>query len=515
MDRRVARQRRSTRLVHRRGCYLAVVHRALRQSRGSARGRPQQGAGLGVARHAPERLGQALEGAAQRQRFLDPARRGPASRQCRAGRSRRSHALRRRGDRRRRVRGRIGHHRGIRPRHPRIRRRFFRGHRRHARTFRLDRRALHGRSGRDLPRSHDRHGRKREAAQDAERDRARDPARRADARVPARHRHAAAVFALQREGRQCRRAGLDHRAGRAAGLPDSDHDRRAAVGHRRGGHEPHARRECPRDVGARGRGGGRRRRPAARQDGHDYARQSAGEHLRAGARRDSARSRRRGAARLARGRDAGGTQRRRTRENGVRLPRTQHRRAGGDLRAVFRDHPHERRQRRRAADPQGRRRRDQASRAGTRRRVSRRSRACSRGRRAPRQHPAGRRRWRPRARRDRVEGRRQGRDQGAFRRVAAHGDQDGDDHRRQPPHRRRDRRRGRRRRLPRRGDTGSEARADSAPSGGGPPGRDDGRRHQRRARRSRRPTSPSRWEPARRPPRKPGTWSTSTATRPS
>ena len=86
--------------------------------------------------------------------------------------------------------------------------------------------------------------------------------------------------------------------------------------------------------------------------------------------------------------------------------------------------------------------------------------ARGRGRRAPRQHAARRRRGRPRARRDRAEGHRQGRHQGALRRAAPHGHQDRDDHRRQPAHRGRDRRRGRRRRLPRRGDAGSEARAD-------------------------------------------------------
>ena len=44
----------------------------------------------------------------------------------------------------------------------------------------------------------------REAAEDAERDRPDDPARRDDARVPARDRHAAALLALQRRGREGR-----------------------------------------------------------------------------------------------------------------------------------------------------------------------------------------------------------------------------------------------------------------------------------------------------------------------
>ena len=95
------------------------------------------------------------------------------------------------------------------------------GDRRHARAVRLDRRARHGQPGRDLPRPHDRHGRRRQAPEDAERDRADHPAGRADAGVPVRDRDAAAVLALQRRGGQARHADHDHRADRAAGVPDS------------------------------------------------------------------------------------------------------------------------------------------------------------------------------------------------------------------------------------------------------------------------------------------------------
>ena len=70
-----------------------------------------------------------------------------------------------------------------------------------------------------------------------------------------------------------------------------------------------------------------------------------------------------------------------------------------------------------------------------------------------------------RARRDRAQGHRQGRHQGALRRAAPHGHQDRDDHRRQPAHRRGDRRRGGRRRLPRRGHARSQAEADPRVSG--------------------------------------------------
>ena len=112
----------------------------------------------------------------------------------------------------------------------------------------------------------------------------------------------------------------------------------------------------------------------------------------------------------------------------------------------------------------------------------RRARADDRGRGAPRQHAAGRQRRRACARRGRAQGHRQGRHQGALRRAAPHGHQDGDDHRRQPAHRRGDRRRGRRRRLPRRGHARGQAEADPRVPGRRPPGGDDRRRHQRRAR---------------------------------
>ena len=83
--------------------------------------------------------------------------------------------------------------------------------------------------------------------------------------------------------------------------------------------------------------------------------------------------------------------------------------------------------------------------------------------------------------RDRAQGHRQGRHQGALRRAAPHGHQDHDDHRRQQAHGGGDRRRGRRRRLPRRGHAGSQAQADPRVPGRGPAGGDDRRRHQRRA----------------------------------
>ena len=67
-----------------------------------------------------------------------------------------------------------------------------RGHRRHHGAVRPDRREDHLQAGRDLHRPDDRPGRGRQAAEDAERDRAEHPARRADDHLHARGDHAAA-----------------------------------------------------------------------------------------------------------------------------------------------------------------------------------------------------------------------------------------------------------------------------------------------------------------------------------
>ena len=63
-----------------------------------------------------------------------------------------------------------------------------------------------------------------------------------------------------------RRAPVGARAGRAAGLPDPDHDRRTALGHRHRRHGPAGTPQRAGHVGPCGRGGRRRRRAAARQD---------------------------------------------------------------------------------------------------------------------------------------------------------------------------------------------------------------------------------------------------------
>ncbi|KAF5292726.1 hypothetical protein FQR65_LT20230 [Abscondita terminalis] len=175
---------------------------------------------------------------------------------------------------------------------------------RHARAVGLAGGAGHGQSRRVLPGPHDRHGRVGPPPQDAQRAGADHFAGRADAAVPAGHCHAAALFGLcggadgQRPGR-----GPDG-AGGAAGVPDSDHHRRPAVGHWRGGHEPHDAGQRDRHLGPR-RGGGRRRgRAAAGQDRHHHPGQPPGQRVPARARRQHGATGRCGAAGLAGRRDA-------------------------------------------------------------------------------------------------------------------------------------------------------------------------------------------------------------------
>ena len=73
-----------------------------------------------------------------------------------------------------------------------------------------------------------------------------------------------------------------HRAGVAAGLPDPDDDRRAAVGDRYRRHGPAGAAQRAGPVRACGRGGRRRQHAAAGQDRHDHPRQPAGQRLRPG-----------------------------------------------------------------------------------------------------------------------------------------------------------------------------------------------------------------------------------------
>ena len=85
----------------------------------------------------------------------------------------------------------------------------------------------HRQPRRDVPRPHDRAGRGRQAAEDAQRDRARYPARGADDHLPAGHappccRSRSTVSRRPARARPVTRDG----PGRPARLPDPDHDRR-------------------------------------------------------------------------------------------------------------------------------------------------------------------------------------------------------------------------------------------------------------------------------------------------
>ena len=357
-----------------------------------------------------------------------------------------SDSRRRRHHRRRRVGGRERHHRRVGAGHSRVGRRPLGGHRRHARALRLDPRARHGESRRDVPRSDDRAGRRRRAAEDAERDRAQHPARGADDRLPDRRGHAAAVRDL------LGRAAVGLRAGLAARLSHPDDDRRPAVGdrHRRHGSAGAAQRAG--DVRARGRGRRRRAHAAARQDRDDHARQSSGDRVHPAARHQRGGARRRGAAGVAARRDAGRTLDRRAGQGEVRPARPRAVAPAGDVRAVHGADAHVGRQSARAAAGAGRRRsrpprsgrrcpRDPQGRGRCDRtvgRVERRNdpaRAC---------RPSSQRIARaggtplvvaegaPCARRHPPEGHRQGRHPRALRAPARDGHQDGDDHRRQP-----------------------------------------------------------------------------------
>ena len=102
------------------------------------------------------------------------------------GRRGRGHPERRRRRRGHREHRRVGDHRRVGPGDPRGRWRPLGGHRRDAGALRPDRRAHHRPTGRDVHRPDDRAGRGIRAAEDAERDRAQHPARRADDHLPAR-----------------------------------------------------------------------------------------------------------------------------------------------------------------------------------------------------------------------------------------------------------------------------------------------------------------------------------------
>ncbi len=330
----------------------------------------------------------------------------------------------------------------------------------------------------------------------------------------------------------CRRQPAGAGAGRAVRHADPDHDRRAAVGYRHRRHGPAGAVQRAGDVRPRGRGGGRRRYAAARQDRHDHARQPPGD---ASSCRSPGVSERElaDAAQLASLADETPEGR-----SIVVLAKEKYGIRGRDMAPL---HAHFRPVhgadaasaasistassiRKGAVDavlayveagmprPTAARRLPSSRRVGLRRaRADGHRRADRQGRR----HAAGRRQGWPAARRHPPEGHRQGRHPRALRRAAPDGHPHGDDHRRQPADRGGHRRRSRRRRFPRPGDARGQAQADPRRAGQGQAGRDVRRRHQRRAgagagRCRRRDEHRHAWRRAR-----PATWSISTAIRPS
>ena len=164
-----------------------------RSPRGAARPRRRPSAGPARTSRRNDSNGPSADAKhAKRLRQLAPEGRR------RAGRGRRRHSRGRGSHRGRGVGGRERDHRGERARDPRERGRPQRGHRRDAGPVGLADRPHQRESRRGLPRPHDRHGRGRQAPEDAERDRAQHPAGGFHHHLPAGHRHAAAVFHLQR-----------------------------------------------------------------------------------------------------------------------------------------------------------------------------------------------------------------------------------------------------------------------------------------------------------------------------
>ena len=328
---------------------LALVHRPLRELRRSVGRGSGQGAGGGAAQD-PRRDDCSPSPARRHGRGgpLEPA--GRRGHRRRLGR--RADPGRRRGDRRDRERRRVGDHRRVGAGDPRVGRRPLRGHGRHARALGRDRRQGDAEAGRELPRPHDRARRGLVAPEDAERDRARHPPRRADRDLPARGRDAAAVRDLL--GRP---AGHD-RPRRAARVPDPDDDRRAAVGDRDRGNGPARAPQRARALRACRRSGGRLLDAPARQDGHDHPRQPPGGGVPAAAGRARAGARRRRPAREPRRRDPRGPLDRRPRQGALPDPRARAR--GCDADPVHGTDADERRRHARARDPEGRCGRGQA-----------------------------------------------------------------------------------------------------------------------------------------------------------
>ena len=278
------------------------------------------------------------------------------------------------------------------------------------------------------------------------------------------------------------------RARRAAGVPDPDHDRRAAVGHRhRRAWTDSCSTTCWRCPAAPSRPPATSTRccwtrPARSRSATgrppSSSRSPACADSRARRRRTAVQPRRRDARRAARSWCS-------PRPSTVCASAPPGELATAPVRAVHRADPDVRgRPRRRPPDPQGRGSRRHEVGARQRRSPDRRGRRDRRRHLHQRRYTARRGRVRRRAGtgpgRDQPQGRRQGGHARALRGDAAHGHPHRHDHRRQPADREGDRRGGGRRRLPRRGHARGQDGADPQGAGGRPAGRDDRGRHQRR-----------------------------------
>ena len=231
---------------------------------------------------AQEARRRARAAASTRRRARHRRRRAPTCARATSSSSKRGrlHPGRRRGRRGRRLGRRERDHRRERAGDPRERRRPQRGHRRHARALRLARRAHHRRPRRDLPRPHDRAGRGRQAPEDAERDRARHPARRrsrSSSCSPPSTLLPFSIYSVNEAGQGTPVTVTVLVALLVCLIPTTIGGLLSAIGI--AGMDRMIQANVIAMLGPRGRGGGRRRRAAARQDRHDHARQPPGDRV--------------------------------------------------------------------------------------------------------------------------------------------------------------------------------------------------------------------------------------------
>ena len=389
----------------------------------------------------------------------------------RRGRHRRRRRRDRRGpgvDRRKRHHGRIG------PGDPRGGRRQKLRHGRHEGPLRPHSRESHRTARREFPRPDDRPGRRLLAPEDAQRNRADDPAGRVHARFRHRLRHAQALRRLC--GGQYHRRGV-HLAVR---LPDPDHHRRPAVGHRHRRHGPRPAGQRHHQVGQGRRDRRRHRHAAPGQDRHHHHRQPQG-HALPSRRRHRPQGFRAHVRALVRRRPDPRRQIRRRaghRRRGPHRPGDDGRRADGEIHR--RNQVFGRRHARRTPHPQGSRRSNLPHRRRARKPLPGRNRSHRAHHLRKRRHTARSLRKRTDHGRHRVAGHHQDGHPRTLRAAAPDGREDRDGHGRQSADGQIHRREGRRRRLHRRSTSRGQARIHPPRTAVGQAGGHDGRRHERR-----------------------------------